>query len=346
VYSPDDLDGRVSYEGMWHKGQYHGHGKIEHTTGDTYEGDWKEGQRDGIGLFFDAKDGSTYNGNWEQDGKHGRGKLLQKDGSILLGDWVRDEPQAKSMMTFPKGQQPDQVECGECGPRYTPSGDPTPRDCCGRPKCDCSKHHHIHVPCCTWLCNICEDKSNFAEMAEEEGDVEMATSPSNSVRGDPSSKRSSKKLPVSTKEDAAGDTDEPKATEAEAKFLLGHESYNMDTIPEYRQRFGLSKTHMARRAPDDWILSSTNLPHVHDDAQIRRILSKAEPYRLRKPIRGDDGKPTGKYNWVIPKHSVMLQRLCKICGGGADSCNKTSCCECLAEPNDEGDQPKWECFMC
>ena len=108
--------------------------------------------------------------------------------------------QTEGMMTFPKGQQPDQVECGECGPRYTPSGDPTPRDCCGRPKCDCSKHHHIHVPCCNWLCNICEDESNFADVAGEDGDMEMATSSSADKRDSQrNSKRNLTKLSVSTR---------------------------------------------------------------------------------------------------------------------------------------------------
>ena len=120
VYSAEDSEGRVSYEGMWRKGKYHGHGKLVYAQGDTYEGDWKEGLRSGVGLYYNAEEDTSYNGNWVEDEKHGRGKLLQKDGSILLGEWIDGKPQTEGMMTFPKGQQPDQVECGECGPRYTP----------------------------------------------------------------------------------------------------------------------------------------------------------------------------------------------------------------------------------
>ena len=132
------------------------------------------------------------------------------------------------------------------------------------------------------------------------------------------------------------------AEEESARFLLGHESYNMDTIPEYKMKFGLSQIHMARRAPKDYIMESTNLPHIHDTGPIKGLLRRAEPYKLNVPVFDEEGKLTGEIQKIIPKHSIWVQYLCEHFGGSSASFNRSVGCECLAEPDDVGNQPRYQ----
>ena len=43
-------------------------------------------------------------------------------------------------------------------------------------------------------------------------------------------------------------------------------------------------------------------------------------------------------HWVVPAHSLWCARNC----GNAGCCNDRMGCECLAEPDDDGNQPKYQ----
>ena len=140
--------------------------------------------------------------------------------------------------------------------RYNAVGETTARNYCSRPKCDFSKRHHIHIPGCpSWFCNLTEKRTDMAEEIRREKGLE----------GDKEEAEKNKAL------------DDEAADELTAQFLQGHESYNMDTIPEYKHKFGLSRIHMARRAPKDYIMEHEPAPHprrqLHQDpAAPRRAL--------------------------------------------------------------------------
>jgi hypothetical protein len=323
TYSDEAEDeDRAFYDGDFKAGVKHGQGRLEFRNGDVYEGDFIDGEYSGLGAWT-ASDGETYHGEYLKGNKNGRGRHVSAEGVICIGTWNDGTLEKDSALTYPAGQQPDQIECGECGPRYTAVGAITERDCCGNPKCDFSGKHPHHCPtglgCFCCCCNRCSKKSSFDPAAAMFGE------------------EAANKLKA-----ALTDENEKGVGEDEAKFLQGHESYNMDTIPEYKQKFGLTHTHMARRDPQDYIMESTNLPHIHDTPEIRKILRRCEPYKVNVPILDDKGEPTGEFKKVVPPHSITLQHFCALCGGAA-ACNDTVGCECLAEPDDEGNQARWHC---
>lgn len=325
--SDDDQD-KKCYEGDFKAGVYHGQGRLEYVNGDVYDGDFVDGIYSGIGTWTGA-DGEVYNGSFMDGLKDGRGRLVSAEGAISIGTWAAGTLDKESALEFPPGQQPDQVECGECGPRYNAIGEPTSRDCCGNPKCDFSKRHHIHCRGCpSWCCNLTERKT---DMAAEVRRLERGAS------RDEEDEEEDQKL---------RDLDNEAAEALSAQFLQGHESYNMDTIPEYKHKFGLSQIHMARRDPKDYIMESTNLPHIHDNASIKTLLRRAEPYKLNVPVLDEDGNPTGEVKKIIPPHSIWVQHVCGLFGGSSASFNGSVGCECLAEPDDDGEQPKYICPFC
>lgn len=320
----DDDEEKKLYEGEFKAGVWHGQGRLEFVNGDVYDGDFVEGIYNGLGTLT-SSDGQIYNGSFLNGDKDGRGRYVSADGAIHIGTWKDGELDSASALEFPPGQQPDQVECGECGPRYTAVGESTARNCCGQPKCDFSKRHHIHIPGCpSWCCNLTEKRTDMAEEIRREKGLE----------GDEEEAEKNKAL------------DDEAADELTAQFLQGHESYNMDTIPEYKSKFGLSQIHMARRDPKDYIMESTNLPHIHDANSIKTLLRRAEPYKLNVPVLDENGEPTGEVKKVIPAHSLWVQAVCQLFGGSSASLNRSVGCECLAEPDDEGEQPKYICPCC
>jgi hypothetical protein len=157
-----------------------------------------------------------------------------------------------------------------------------------------------------------------------------------------------------------------------ALVMEGHESYNLNTIGEYQKKFGLETAHMARIAPTDMIMQVANLLKPHESNTIRDILHDCFPYKLKTMVtvtgmktvlkEGAEKDPlTGKYHahdyeevegeieearLTIPSHSLWLSRNLPRCCGGASACNGRVGCECLAEPDDAGNQPKYNNPCC
>ena len=67
--------------------------------------------------------------------------------------------------------------------------------------------------------------------------------------------------------------------------LIGHESFNMNTIDEYRVKYGLETDHMKRVNPCDWIVNNANLSGVELERTERiqmlidQVLSESQPER-------------------------------------------------------------------
>jgi hypothetical protein len=159
---------------------------------------------------------------------------------------------------------------------------------------------------------------------------------------------------------------------AESLLLEGHESYNLNTLASYQSQFGLETQHMARMNPNDMIMQVTNLMKPNDPAKVTQLLKDCAPYKLRtkvkkiktvKKLKADAEKDplTGKYHhfdydmveeeveedlWVVPAHSIFLSRNMPRFLGGAAACNDRVGCECLSEPTDLGEQPKYHAALC
>ena len=70
--------------------------------------------------------------------------------------------------------------------------------------------------------------------------------------------------------------------------LIGHESFNMNTIDAYRVKYGLESDHMKRVNPCDWIVNNANLTTVEPErteriqSLIDQVLIESQPRRNNK----------------------------------------------------------------
>jgi hypothetical protein len=117
--------GRVSctYEGMWAKDTFHGHGKLKCVTGRYYVGEWCYGRRKGQGtmsyipvgqsgdpkhMYMGGVDGmyrtKEYVGNWDDDQPHGGGTLIYCDGVRITGNLIRGKLTGRCKYEFPTGR--------------------------------------------------------------------------------------------------------------------------------------------------------------------------------------------------------------------------------------------------
>ena len=120
---------------------------------------------------------------------------------------------------------------------------------------------------------------------------------------------------------------------------------------------------MARADPNDMIMQVANLLKPNDSSLLKTILHDCHPYKrknvvtkigMKKELKeGAEKDPlTGKYydndyeevegevqeeTWVVPAHTLWLARHF----GNPGCCNERMGCECLAEPDDDGNQPEW-----
>jgi len=141
--------------------------------------------------------------------------------------------------------------------------------------------------------------------------------------------------------------DEEEEGESELFKLLGHESYDLNTIPAYTKQFGTQSQHLARAFTDencevnDWLVVKARLKLATPDSEeMTELLQSCAPKRVRKMVKNSEGKEEEKM--VIPIHTLLVDSLLGLFGGkGGDCFNSCQGCECLAEPDDEGVQPKW-----
>lgn len=104
--------GRDAYEGLWRRGNMHGHGVRAYRDGrqytgeyvdgvccgqgvcvwpdgDKYEGNWKDDQYEGYGVYT-FPSGTQYKGHWRDDERHGLGTYTRPDGAFYRGHWKND----------------------------------------------------------------------------------------------------------------------------------------------------------------------------------------------------------------------------------------------------------------
>jgi hypothetical protein len=310
-----------TYEGQFYMGKFHGKGKrvwcgitdMERS----YNGQWEHGQMHGHGKYVDSN--YTYTGTFVNGLKEGKGVLVYADKTIRIGEWQAGEELVNTFHEFTNGQSPDQVECGECGPRFNPDGTEATKDCCNRPLPDCSgRQHATHCAACDGGDAVFDHTTvnTFSLFKDLEHGLEA--------------------LLVNTHTD---DDDQDKA-----RFIEGHESYNMDTVAEYKKKFGLNQVHLARAAPNDWILKSANLKREvgADRNEIREILRECAPRKMKKAVYNDNKELVG-VSWFVPRHTLLLNRIF----GNTSCCNNKSGCECLAEPHPiSGTLPSYSCPCC
>uniref|UniRef100_A0A7S3H3C1 Uncharacterized protein n=1 Tax=Spumella elongata TaxID=89044 RepID=A0A7S3H3C1_9STRA len=70
-----------SYTGSFHRGLYHGQGRLTYSDGSVAEGTFRNGFLHGIATHTDAVSGITYQGAWENDRFHGEGTLTDAKGA-------------------------------------------------------------------------------------------------------------------------------------------------------------------------------------------------------------------------------------------------------------------------
>jgi hypothetical protein len=81
-----DEDSQKQYEGFWHVGHFHGHGRLEYYNGDVYQGNFDQSQRHGGIGEYTCKDGRYYKGDWQHNQRHGLdGKLVFPNNDVYEG---------------------------------------------------------------------------------------------------------------------------------------------------------------------------------------------------------------------------------------------------------------------
>ena len=152
------------------------------------------------------------------------------------------------------------------------------------------------------------------------------------------------------------------------RYLSGHESYNMCTLPAYEELLGFSSSHLNRVYADTTTTGSTadgdscgrNVPGIapqqilrkdfvlrgkrcvrpeSDDDWLLAIIAASLPKRQLVRVKDKDGAEVDKM--VIPAKALLLDALLGPLGGGPSSFNGIKGLECLAEPNERGEQAAW-----
>ena len=146
----------------------------------------------------------------------------------------------------------------------------------------------------------------------------------------------------------------------------------MCTIPAYEELLGFSSSHLNRVYADT--AADTTTAGTTDDGDCQRIVPGVAPLRIQirkdfvlrgkrcvRPesdddwllaiitaslpkrqlvrVKGKDGMEVDKL--VIPAKALLLDALLGPLGGGPSSFNGIKGFECLAEPNERGEQPAW-----
>lgn len=76
-----------TYEGQFVENQFEGKGKLTFKDGRQFNGDFKGGKKDGQGTMIQA-DGNKYIGSWKNDQMHGIGIFFDaRDGTKKQGAW-------------------------------------------------------------------------------------------------------------------------------------------------------------------------------------------------------------------------------------------------------------------
>lgn len=138
------------------------------------------------------------------------------------------------------------------------------------------------------------------------------------------------------------------ASAAPALTIKGHESFNLRTVPSYDGKLGFSSAHLNRHfaAPGrekDYLLRSKvcERPPLDDDWLAEKII-ECMPRRQRVVIPAVDGRSAPTVKMVIPAKALLLDSLLGPLGGPR-AFNGIVWCECLAEPDEEGVQPRSAC---
>ena len=328
-----------SYKGHFLKGLFHGIGAYtwfseEEENKCYYRGEFFKGLKQGLGTYiYNGNESYVYNGEYFCDKAHGYGKKVFTDGSgrIQVGEWNAGVAVVENNknMTFGKGALVENSDdCCACLPTYDDDSKDLLKDGCGNIVYECTG-------CC--VCKSCtcgkhnqgKSDNNLAQFEEDLSGIAKRIENSAAAGLDLLS------LVSSTSSQSKANRD--------ALTLEGHESYNINTVPEYQNKFGLETTHMARAAPTDLIMQVSHLPDIVDDDVIKDIFSECAPYKLKKTIIDESGAERDIY--VVPEHSLWLKRNVPRMCGGVGLFNDKLGCECLAEPADDGSQPKYHCCL-
>ncbi|RDD44078.1 MORN repeat-containing protein 1 [Trichoplax sp. H2] len=90
------------YEGGWHNGKKHGHGKLIMSDGGYYEGEFKDGEMDGAG-FRKWSNGNSYTGEFDKGEINGIGIMRYADGGSYEGDWHYNLREGNGTLTTKNG---------------------------------------------------------------------------------------------------------------------------------------------------------------------------------------------------------------------------------------------------
>jgi hypothetical protein len=90
-------DGRLTYEGDWCHGWWHGSGRATFASGDSYEGKYQFDQRNGHGTYR-WSDGRVYQGEFSENKRHGQGTMQWPNGDMYTGEFKNGQRE-KDMAT-------------------------------------------------------------------------------------------------------------------------------------------------------------------------------------------------------------------------------------------------------
>jgi len=101
-----DYDGKGTgvYEGYWHFGRKHGHGRETLYTMEIYEGGWQHDlKQDKKGEKWDFKNNWKYQGGFSKGNMSGKGKRTDDDGTVYVGTFYNDKKHGTGMQINAEG---------------------------------------------------------------------------------------------------------------------------------------------------------------------------------------------------------------------------------------------------
>ncbi len=105
LYSQEDPQGRVSYEGFLVKGVRHGQGRLTWKNGCCYEGQWTHDKIEGLGIMK-WPSGQRYTGEMKNNTMEGVGKMVWTNlGVAYEGQWRQGRREGHGTITYEKDPQ-------------------------------------------------------------------------------------------------------------------------------------------------------------------------------------------------------------------------------------------------
>ena len=103
-YNPIDDPTRLSYEGEWKDGSFHGQGQMKFRDGRLLKGRWKDNEVEGVAMLTYPKENKhkrmSYEGEFLNYKMHGKGRFIWSDGCVYQGEFKNDARHGFGIETY------------------------------------------------------------------------------------------------------------------------------------------------------------------------------------------------------------------------------------------------------